>query len=172
MKQTQILSHLNHLPRKMVTLHNHQHLPEFILYDLCHESCFNFSKAAYLVDNPDFDCFKGVTGLNRQEPNFCQGICDVWQESDRYHSYMQQSPFNSQVRQIMLRSIARHNEPSHKILDDVAHDLGFSHPEYFSWLMKHDNHGYLIVEQQEKLDPDLQECLENGVHLLSFCSIA
>jgi hypothetical protein len=169
---TQVLACLNHLPRKMVSLQGNKNLPNFVLYDFCHESCFNFPKAAYLVDNPDFDCFKGICGLNKQEKDFCQGITDIWKESDHYCRYIEQSPFNKKVREIARPSISKHNEAYDKVLDAVSHQLGFSKPEYFSWLMKHDNHGYLIVEDAKDLDTYLQEYLKNGIHLLSFCPIA
>ena len=51
------------LPKRMVPLYDLEaigNIPEFVLHDLCHEDCFNLKKAAFLVDNPDFDSLQGV----------------------------------------------------------------------------------------------------------------
>ena len=42
-------------------------MSEFVLHDICNPNCFNLQKAAFLVDNPDFDCLKGVAGFSADE---------------------------------------------------------------------------------------------------------
>ena len=66
-KHIDILDKLCHLPRKILSLHGHDNITELILHELCNEQCFNLEKAAYFIDNPDFDCFKGVAGHCRSQ---------------------------------------------------------------------------------------------------------
>lgn len=169
-KEHEILTSLNDLPRKIVSLHGMDNVPEFVLYDLCHESCFNLPQAAYLVDNPDFNCLKGVAGICKGENGFCQNL-DIWKNPEEYSAYMQQSPFNNKVRQLTQCSIVGSSEASDKALGAIAHQLGFSNPDCYSWLMKHDNHGYLIVEHNTVIDNALKEHLKNSAYFLSFCPI-
>ena len=62
-----VLHHLTHLPRKIVSLNGAENLTEFVLHDLCQSRCFNLPKAAYFVNNPDFNCIKGVAGVHADE---------------------------------------------------------------------------------------------------------
>ena len=72
-----ILNTLSKLPRKMLSLKGQENVTEFVLHELCHKNCFNLDKAAYFVDNPDFDCLKGMAGfapLRRMGPRKISGI--------------------------------------------------------------------------------------------------
>jgi len=54
----------------------------------------------------------------------------------------------------------------------VAKGFEFSNPGYYSWDMKHDNHGLLVYEKQAKTgDACLVEHALNGLSLLAFCPI-
>src|SRR5437762_734031 len=97
-KQNRMLLCLTGLPKKMVSLHGAENIGEFVLYDLCNECCFNLSKAAYFVDNPDFNCTKGVAGFSRNEiQNACSG---VWDNPEAFSSCMRNSSFNQKVRHV------------------------------------------------------------------------
>ena len=67
-RQNRMLHHLAQLPRLMIDVHGRDNISEFILHELCSEPCFNLRKAAYLVDNPDFNCLRGVAGFARIRP--------------------------------------------------------------------------------------------------------
>jgi hypothetical protein len=168
-KEHRILTHLAHLPKKIVTLHGHENIPEFVLHDLCQADCFNLNKAAYFVDNPDFNCTKGVSGFSRQEafPG-----SDIWKDHDAFSNHMRSSSFNQQVRGLARCSIKKHGAPMHEELAaELAKDLGFSTYAYCSWGMKHDNEGFVVYEKNEPDDTDLDTHLIHGLTLLSFCPI-
>lgn len=157
------------LPRKMITLHGNENVSEFVLHELCHEKCFNLKKAAYFIDNPDFDCLKGVAGVSLEERPL---VDDIWQKPEEFSTYMRQSPFNQKVRSLSRPSAKKVSiEADKELAIDVAHELGITNIGYCSWTGKHDNHGILVFEKgapQEEVDRDE---LLSGVSLLSFCPI-
>ena len=157
------------LPRKMITLHGNGNVCEFVLHELCHPKCFNLKKAAYFIDNPDFDCLKGVAGISQDET---LAVDDIWQKPEEFSLYMRQSPFNQKVRSLTRSSAKKISvEGDKELAIDVAHELGITNIGYCSWTSKHDNHGILVFEKgapQEEVD---QDDLLNGVSLLSFCPI-
>lgn len=156
------------LPRKMITLHGNDNMSDFVLHELCHEKCFNLKKAAYFVDNPDFNCLKGVVGISRNES---PGIIDVWQQPEDFSNHMRQSPFNQKVRSLMRTSAKKVSAEGDKELAiDVAHELGITNIGYCSWISKNDNHGILVFEKDSEQEIDKEDLL-NGVSLLSFCPI-
>ena len=173
-KHNELLKFLNYLPKKIVLLHNIEqhldHIPEFVLHDFCHKSCFDLAKAAYFVDNPDFNCFKGVAGVCTHESEFCKGIHDVWEEPEKYCAYIKESPFHKRVRAIERASIKR-NGSEEKIVAEIAEELEVTSPYLFSWPMKHGNYGFLVIERNEHNDDLIEEHLPQGAYLLSFCPI-
>ena len=169
-KHILLLKILNELPSKMVLVHGREHMPHLVLHDICHESCFNFQKAAYFVDNPDFNCLKGVVGICKQEKNFCKGISDVWQEADKYETYMNISPFNQQVQQFECQSMKQCGSED-ELIAQIAERFGFLEPRYMIWPMKHENNGILVFQADDGDQELIDEHLEHGVHYLSFCPV-
>ncbi|MEX0940723.1 MAG: hypothetical protein WDZ41_05155 [Candidatus Babeliales bacterium] len=172
-KQCVLLTNLNHLPKKVILLHSREeyqhHVPEFILHELCHESCFDLSKAAYFVDNPDFRCLKGVAGVCKHESGYCEGLKDIWEEPEKFTEYMEKSEFNKKVRTIERLSMAQDSEES--VLNIIAGELDFANPCYFKWPLKHGNSGLLVIEKNEETSSFIDEHLPHGVYLLSFCPV-
>lgn len=166
-RNASISAWLSHLPRKMLTIHGHDQLPVFILHELCHEGCFNFVKAAYLVDNPDFDCMKGIAGVAREH---VLTECSIWDNHDRLVSSVAGSPFNESVRNISLASARKNAVSDEETAKKVCTQLGMRCDGYCSWNMKHANHGLLVFERVATT-PLAQEDLLNGASLLSFCPI-
>lgn len=167
----QILQHVCHLPRKIISLHEHHldNVSEFVLYELSHKNGFNLHKAAYFVDNPDFNCMKGVAG-------FCNSdhvgqACDVWQNPEEFSKHMEQSSFNQQVRALCHESARCKGHSQEEMVKDIAGKLQLKHPHAISWNLKHGNHGLLIVEKEDEQDPWDTECLHNCAHILGFCPI-
>lgn len=163
-----MLKHLSELPRKILSMHGHDNVTEFVLHDLCHPHCFNLKKAAYLVDNPDFDCLKGVAGFYDQEA-FPQE--DIWNNPKDFSHHMQQSSFNQQVRGFEHASYKKNHALSHDTVSAIAHTLTFDKPHFFSWDMKHDNTGILIYQKIGEHDEHKEPDIINGLSLLSFCPI-
>ncbi len=167
---TDVLRSLNSLPRKMLSMHGKDNISEFVLYDFCHKNYFNFKKAAYFVDNTDFNCFKGVAGIDTHEDNFCNDV-DVWKNADGHNTYMKQSPFNQNVRNLSRSSLHVYNGSQQEVIGGIANELIFNNPEYYVWDMKHDNHGVLIFERSTGDTKELDEHLLQSVYLFSFCPV-
>jgi hypothetical protein len=168
-KHNQLLSYLSHLPKKIVALEGSSHTPEFILHELCNENCFNLSKAAFFVDNPDFDYLKGVAGFSM--PEAYGGANGIWQEPQEFSEHMSKADFNQRVKSLSLQSLKRTEVLSNETVAQIAKELGFENPAYRFWQMKHDNHGFLVYEYNGSVLPGIEEHLDNSLYLLSFCPI-
>jgi len=165
----EILHHLHGLPRKMVSIHGRKNAPEFVLYELCHPHCFNIKKAAYFVDNPDFDYLKGVTGICHHESQLLEN--NIWQDPDAFTQKMNKSEFNNRVRCIERKSIHKNHIPLDTLVHEISKELHLDKPCCYQWEMKHDNHGILVFEEPENETDLHKEYLSNGVYFLSFCPI-
>lgn len=167
-----ILHNLCALPRKVILLHAQQehHAPEFVLYDLCRKECFNFPRAAYFVDNPDFDCLKGVAGYSHQDA--LPLSCDIWVKPVDFTQHMSKAPFNTKVRSFNRSSLRRMGTHDDAVINELAHEFNLQDYGFYSWDMKHDNHGFFIYEKNG-LDKDIpSDYVLNGLSILSFCPIA
>jgi len=166
-----ILGCLTQLPRKMLSLKEKENITEFVMHELCKPECFNLEKAAYFVDNPDFDCLKGIVGIWRPEV-YTDGDDDIWQDPQSFSAHMQGSPFNQTVRGVMRPSLRKNNYSDNEVVEIIGRTLHMTNPGYYAWDMKHDNHGLLVYEKQCK---DGDSCdldtVINGLSLLAFCPI-
>lgn len=168
-KQNKMLVCLTSLPKKILLLQGMENITEFVLCDLCHECCFNFSQAAYFVDNPDFNCTKGVAGFSRKElSDKCSGI---WDNPQAFSECMRGSSFNQKVRHINELSLKSCDNKTDILAKKLAEDLAFEQYLYCSWPMKHDNNGFVIFEKALPQETFADEHLLSGLTLLSFCPI-
>ncbi len=169
-RQNKILSCLTCLPQKILTLHGRDNIMEFVLHDLIQKSCFDLKAAAYFVNNPDFNCLKGVTGIAQQEVP--QGLWEnIWRQHEMFSTYMRNSPFNRKVRTFNQCSVVRSETQNNEMVHDVARELGIEKPAFYSIDMKHDNHGFFIFEKNNHHDNTSDEFMLNGVSLLGFCPV-
>jgi hypothetical protein len=171
-KHNALLRYLNQIPRKMVALHGRDNVAAFVLYDLCHENGFNLVRAAYLVDNPDFNCLKGVAGIHRDEKHIHGNGTDFWQDPDLYTKLAADSLFNRRTREIEQESIERNGSQEKKAIAALAHQLDFKNPEYYSWKMRHDNKGFFIFDRVNGELKELDEHMNDCIHFFSYCPIA
>jgi len=167
-RRSTMLSYLSHLPRKMLLLHDLDAIAELVLHDLCSERCFNLNKAVYLVDNPDFNCMKGVAGFSREEA-FKEGE-RMWDDPHAFTQYIKSAPFNQKVRNIQFCSMKGQGTSQDDIVHSVADQCAIAHPQCYTWDMKHNNRGVFIYEKPAD-ESDMSEYISNGVCLLSFCPI-
>ena len=155
------------LPKRILSLQEADHAPEFVLHGLCNEECFNVLRAAFFIDNPDFNFFKGVAGFCKAEPH--AETHKMWEDPISFTNYMQRSPFNKSVRGFIRESVKPGSEKElHSFLKD---SLNFEKPEMHIWTLKHDNRGVLVFEH-EKNDEWEEEHFINSLHLLSFCPVS
>lgn len=168
-KNYELVKRLSRIPGKIISLHGRENIMEFVLHDLSIPSSFNFSKAGYFVDNPDFDHLKGVAGyVATQAFEHQHGI---WDHADLFTRHMQGSPFNKQVRNITRTSPKKGCLNVQPLVDGVAQELGMGKAQFFCWDMKHNNHGLFIYELENGYDHWDTEDLLSGLHLLSLCPI-
>lgn len=168
LKHNELLKKLSLLPRKIVQAHGTENVPEFVLHDLCNKNCFNLNKAAYFVDNPDFDWLKGVAGFSQAES--FDDSNDIWSNRESFSQHMKDSSFNQQVRNLSLQSIKHGPSQVVDVVQKIALVLGLENPGYSSWSLKHDNHGLLVFEKPDQVFASEQD-MENGLYLLGFCPV-
>jgi hypothetical protein len=167
-KREDVLYALHHLPRKIISVCDSDHGAAFVLHELCHPGCFNLGKVAYLVNNPDFNCLRGVAGIARNEPGYIEEIS--WEKPQEFSSYMNHSTFNGKVRDIQQSSVST-REKEQEAIHDIGRYLGFEAPNCYVWDLKHDNHGILLFENSD-LHTNHEELLKNGIYYLNFCPLA
>lgn len=167
--QGRVHARLCSLPRKMVHLHGHDNLTEFVLYELCNEQCFNFKRAAYFVDSPDFNCLKGIAGFCRDD--IANINTSKWSDPNEFATHIQQAIFNQKVRNYIHESLRKKGETDEQIVELLTQELGLSSPMFCAWDMKHGNHGMFVFEPSQPDIIPVQDDLLNGLSLLSFCPI-
>jgi hypothetical protein len=166
-KEHAILTFLTTLPQKVLSLHGTENSTEFVLHELCNAHCFDLKKAAYLVDNPDFDCLKGVAGFSADE---AYSKDTIWEKPELFTAHMQKAAFNKKVRGILKPSMARTKKSDAEINTVIGEYLGFKKPVCCSLKIKHDNRGIFIYEMPTVL-PISDNLILNGASLLGFCPI-
>ena len=167
-KERELLAKLGGFPRNMVQNHHLENLSEFIIHDICSQDAFNINKAAYLVNNPDFTCLKGVAGYHQPE-SFKKE--NSWQLPKEFTSHMKQSDFNQTVRSVNDKSlIMQDNGPEQAKVQALIERFNMRDPVCHTWNMKYDNQGIFIFEKPEESEI-VNDHLLNFLHMLSFCSV-
>lgn len=164
LKKHLILDRLCQLPQRVLSLHGNDNIAEAVLHELCH-NCLKLNRAAYLVDNPDFDCMKGIAGYACNEP-YLQEV--AWETPELFTKHLQQAAFNQRVRSMYYPSMLKAKKNEEETSKIIATSLGLTNPSFCTWQMKHDNHGILVYETKE---PIACELVKNGACLLAFCPI-
>lgn len=161
------------LPQKIMKNQQLHGLAQLVLHEFSRPDVFQFKKAVYLADNPDFDHLIGVAGFSSDESDL--NDIDVWNNPTDAIEKMDKSPFNRSVRAFLRNSIkARDIHFDNKVeVDQLAHEIGMNQPHFLTWDLKHGNHGLLLFEYQEAsaLDVLKQKFLSSAVALLGFCPI-
>ena len=154
----------------MISVHGAKNLSEFLLHELANESVFNLEKAAYFVDNPDFNTLKGIAGYNKNER--CTQYADIWNQPELFTDYMAKAKFNNIVRAVSRPSVKHNNANEASVVNELAEYLGLKDPKYYTWDMKHGNHGILVVEHSNtESEKELEEHVRRGACLLGFCPV-
>lgn len=162
------LTNLISLPKKMVHAHGLHEMADLVLHELCHPSCFNINKAAYFVDNPDFNCFKGVSGFDSSDLTGDYAI--TWEDPEHFFSHARDAHFNKNIRSIERNSFKNKKMHEEELVEGLVRELGFKNHDFSSWNMRHGNHGLFIYEKKDD-SCLLKDHLQNGLYLLSFCPV-
>lgn len=163
----EVLITITGIPKNLVHLHGIDNLAEFVLHSLCEQQCFNVSKAALFIDNPDFDHLQGLAGFYK--PQAYRPQQSHWQEPEQFSEHMKLDHFNNKVRDICHCSIKRNKASEKEVVEDLSQKLQFSNPQYMVWPVKYDNHGLLMFEKVEC--DGTEEHLEDALHLFGFCPV-
>ncbi len=164
-----LLRRVTHLPQQILSLHGIENMTEYVLHSLCDESCLNLSKAAYFVDNPDFDCLKGVAGFSKDDEIY---TCDtVLDDREHFKEHINGCAFNKRVRSLILPSPRRSMEAHDKHAHHLGGLLGMENPQFHSWTTKHDNYGLLIFEREDIQDLQGHDELLEALSILGFCPV-
>lgn len=169
-KREQVLQVLSVIPQKILSLYGRENIAEFVLHDLSHESCFDLKKAAFFADNPDFNCLKGVAGISKAE--MPKGLwSDVWDQNEKFSTYMRNSTFNKKVREFEQCSIRADKKFDHEAILGLAKNLGIDNPSYHSVELKHGNTGIFVFEKSPESENNIEKHLICGISLFGFCPI-
>lgn len=150
-RHEQILRCFTYLPKRILSFHGRDNMAEFVFHSLCDEKCLNLAKAAYFVDNYDFDCMKGIAGYDRNE-EYHEGA--AWDNPDNFSEHMKSCLFNQEVRNISLSSFRRLQYSEKDIAQRLSEQLSLENPLFYFWDSKYDNKALLLFEP----------VFENGIH--------
>ena len=170
-EQISLVDRIATLPHKILEHHHLGELSQMLLHELGHNDTFGLKKAVYLVDNPDFDHLLGSAG-------FCEKECplhkpNLWAEPNSFSSDMKDAHFHNDIRKFLRQSLKRQdiNLNDARDIDELGRSMGLDNPQFFSWNMKHGNHGLLIFEKDQEMTPWHRRMFMNAAALLSLCGI-
>ncbi len=163
-----LLHTLIDLPHRILQSHDSDELSPIVLHDLGHDHHFGLNKAVYLVDNPDFDCLRGVAGFCRDECKFHKA--DVWEKPHEFAQDMASAEFHQLMKKFSDNSISRQNhQHTPESLALLGQKLGIKNPSCCVWNMKHGNHGILIFEEHDQRLARQKDLINKVTALLSLC---
>lgn len=166
-RKIMLLKKLSSLARNITQLPDNHNLIEFVLHELCHEDCFNLKKAAYLVDNEDFDCLHGIVGVDKSQP-FSHS--NIWQVPDDFSTYMSSLLFNKKVKELQCKSNKCMSNQELGLIQQLSSELGIECPKYHIIPLKYDNKGILLYELASDADIEENDFI-SGVSFLSLCPL-
>lgn len=167
-RQHAILTCLSCMPGRILSLSHVENVTEFVLYDLSNHECFNLEKAAFFIDNPDFDCLKGVAGFSQAE-KYGQNL--AWDNPEGFSEFMRSCAFNQKVRSISRSSIKHAGKDTAAAVAEIAALLDLKDYGHHIFTMKHGNEGVLVFERGKETASDVQEFIPRGACLLGFCPV-
>ncbi len=162
-----LLHQLAQIPYNMLNNSNQNNIAEFVLHELCNSNCFNISKAAYLVNNKDFRCLKGIAGFYQPEA-FSQEE-SIWQRPENFSLHMENAAFNKKVRDINKQNLILNEDPHCKeLMQSIAKDLELENAEIWTTHLKYNNTGVLIYQKPPQ---ELTNYLNHGFSFLGLCPL-
>ncbi len=136
MKDETLVHSVTHLPHKILNNYFLSELPQLVLHELGHDTCFGFARAVYLVDNPDFDHLVGVAG-------FCKNECkhhkeNIWHKPSLFKEDMEEAHFHGEMKKFLRNSLRRRDVDIHKSGDikELGRAMGLNDPSFLAWNMK------------------------------------
>lgn len=165
-----ILQKILHIPHKILQHHDVEDLSPIVLHDLGHDAHFSLSKAVYLVNNPDFDCLKGVAGFSCEECSMHHE--DIWDEPHSFTHDMKHADFHNYTKNFshnkcLGRCCIDPQNPDDLL--ELAERMGLKNPSFVSWGMRHNNQGILLFEEHQPGTARKKDLLKTAAPFLSLC---
>lgn len=164
-----IIDTIAKIPHKILKHHEVPGLAHMVLHELGHDNVFGLKRAAYFVDNPDFDHLVGVAG-------FCKNECifhkkNHWNDPHSFKQDMEAAKFHNNVRIVATQSFNKKHIDTNSFADIalLSDELEITNPSFFTWNMHHGNHGLLIFEPSKEISVWRHSLLSNIIGLLSMC---
>lgn len=166
-----MIEDLLHIPHKIQRHHDADELAPIVLHDLGHDNHFGFNRAIYLIDNPEFNCLKGVAG-------YCKDECalhhdNVWHSPHTFAHDMQNAHFHKATKDFSKNTcLGKHNDIDVDNPEDLialGTQLGLKNPSFLTWKMRHGNHGILLFEEGHEICARRRDLLRHATALLSLC---
>jgi hypothetical protein len=165
-----IINHILQIPGHIMQHHHLCNLPALVLCHLASQEGFGLEKVAYLVDNPDFDCTHGITGVcqSQQKPNE-----NLWSAPEKNINRIIEEKFHNQVKGIQISSLSNKNNCRESYIEKIANQLEIKNPTAISWQMKHNNNGLLLfqVDKTHQLASWKKFLLERTASFLGMCGL-
>lgn len=150
----------------MLAFHETDNLSEYVLHELCGQDCFNVERAAYFLDNPEFDVFKGIAGYDAS--NRCTSC--PWRDPRSFNEHVGACTFSRKVRDVKTSSLAT-DERRRSYAQVLSKQLDIKHPAVYTLPLKHGNCGVFIVEHNPEYHKISDEYIERGLSLMGFCPV-
>lgn len=155
------------IPQTILEFHHKSGLTDFVLQKIANQKCFSFNRAAYLVDNPDFNFLKGICGFCKSSnPANFSTISD-----DLLHQ-ISQSEYNNKVKAFQNKSFKANNIDikNPQTLTELSCALDIPNPQIYSWNLKNNNFGILIFKTELEHCCDWKKSLlEKVTSFLGMC---
>jgi len=163
-----LVSELLQLP-KQILKHIHTHnLTDLLLGHLASENYFNLKKAAYLLNNPEFNCVKGLSGI---EDHDIKDWKKLWEDPAESAKRLANSSYNQKIKSFASASpfadLGAHRPE--ELVEYAKQNFAFNNPVFIGWHGKHGNYGLFFCEPRnpQALAEQLS-LLEHATPLLSI----
>lgn len=167
----EFVSNLLQLPKKILKHYHTSGLVDLVLSHLASKHCFNLKTAAYFLDNPEFDCIKGVSGFHSSEVSDLPDWDEMWNLPAEKINSIHDAAFNQKVKNCLSSSLYGKNksEEPERLITFAKSNLALEKPAVASWHGKHGNHGILFYEySDEKPCPSKSSILEFASAILGI----
>lgn len=168
--ERELVNSLLIIPQKIVQHQSAEGLAQAILHEIAGPQGFALKRAAYIVDNPDFDCMKGVAGFCKNDALDTSGM---WDRLGSFVNDSKQASFVKEVCRFEDKSLRRRDitTKDHPEIFRIADGFGINQPQTMSWGIKHDNHGLFLFEPGDNVCVWRHALLANVVAMLGLCAI-
>lgn len=146
-----VINCLIKLPQQILLHGNTDGIQELILKFIAEKNYFNLNKAAYFLDNPSFNCSKGIAGFDALDFKDDNNWLDLWDNNDKKIHCIEYAAYNQKIKKLRCNSLSKLAHNNEKTIFDFAKkNLEFINPSYLFSNGKHGNIGIFFYENKSK----------------------